>query len=421
MDLYVEKQYVAQMKEGNVRQFMMLFDAYFVDLYRYVARRIGAGEEGNEVTRLTFLDALGQIQDSPEEGNYLVWLYSLARMRVTERLKRPGFALSAALIMSQSSYEALDEDKEALLNRFETMVNKLSMEEREILRLKFFEEVTDGDVMMVLEIDEGVIGSKIYKVLKRIHFLLFGESDERQGVYFGELAGFLSRVRELEEIQVPEALQLSVRADIQSRIDRRDFAVEAENVVGFKETPDFVSKDEEEEKPKGSNDPAKIFVEAVKEMREEEEKNRIINQERLERSEAVFDFVDRWKHALLAIPMVVFLLVIGLFTYKYFGSKVEIPEKIVRGFQNECDIEVIFRGDFSSGEKRSVNKGISDRICGYFDVELMMITRKDDGKVNVFVDVPDWLLRYRFAKKGEEWRIKQYARTVDRYQKYREV
>jgi hypothetical protein len=55
-----------------------------------------------------------------------------------------------------------------------------------------------------LGIEDGTIGPKIYRVLKRAHFLLFGESDERQGVYFGELSGFLARMRDLEYIDVPE-------------------------------------------------------------------------------------------------------------------------------------------------------------------------------------------------------------------------
>lgn len=419
MDLYVEKQYVSQMKQGNTRQFMMLFEAYFADLYKYVARRLGTSEGAEEVIRLTFLDALGQLQGSPEEGNYLIWLYGLARMRVTDRIKRPNFALPPALVMPVSSGTDLDEEKRETLLRFENMVAKLSFEEREIMRLKFFEEVTDGDVMMVLDIDEGSIGAKIYRVLKRIHFLLFGESDERQGVYFGELTGFLSRVREMEEIQTPEAFGLSLKADLQARIERRDFAVEVKEEHRPQETPEFVSKE-----PKGSDDPAKIFVEAVREMKEQEEKDRVREQQKLERNEAIFDFVDKWKHLLIGFPIAIFILAAGFFTFKYLDLPSVFDqgaEKVVRGYPTACDIQVGFKGEFSDGEIRSINKGISDRICGYFEVEMILITRKDDGKVNVFVDIPDWFLRYRFAKKKDEWRIKQYARTVDRYQKYREV
>lgn len=417
MDLYVERQYIAQMKEGNLKQFMMLFEAYFADLYRYVARRLGAGEETSEIVRLTFLDALGQVQNTPEEGNYLIWLYSLAYNRVVERTKQPNFSFPPALVMAITSEADLDEEKRALISRFESVAGKLSLEEQEIMRLKFFEEVTDGDVMAIMGIDEGSIGSKIYRVLKRIHFLLFGESDERQGVYFGELTGFLSRVRDLENIQIPEAFRLSLKTDLQARIDRRDFAIEAQE-ASPPETPEFVQQ------PKGSNDPAKIFVEAVKEMREQEELDRVRDQQKLERREVFFDTLDRWKHVLIGIPVLIFVVVAGYLTFKYLdlqGIFDQKAAKIARGYPTVCDIQVGFQGDFSDGEIRSINKGISDRICGYFDVEVIVITRKDDGKVNVFVDIPDWFLRYRFAKKDDEWRIKQYARTVDRYQKYREV
>lgn len=452
IDLYVEKQYISQMKAGNLRQFLMLYDGYFIDLYKYVARRLGVGEESSEVTRLTFLDALGQVQNTPEDGTYLIWLYRLAKNRVWERLRGPGIPQPAKVITVDDV--TVDEEKQALISRFENMMQKLSMEEREILRLKFFEEVTDGDVMVIMEIDEGSIGSKIYRVLKRVHFLLFGESDERQGVYFGELTGFLARIRELEVIQTPEALNLSLRADLEARIDRRDFAVEAdlEDEVTSEtgrataattrsvpaETPAFISKgvNEEDEvlptKPQGSNDPAKIFVEAVKEMREEEEKERLRQQEELERKEAVFDFVDRWKHVLIAIPVLIFVIVAGIIAFKYLDLSSlfpeDKPELVKRTYTNECGIKVNLDGDFGDGEIRSIYKGISDRLCGHFEVEHILIVKKDEGKMHVFVDIPGWFLGYRFAKKedanlkgGHEWRIKQYARTFDRYQKYREV
>ena len=76
MDIHVEKQCVDQMKSGNTRQFLMLFDAYFSDLYKYVARRVGHGEDTELIVRLTFLDALGQIQNTPVDTGYLIWLYN---------------------------------------------------------------------------------------------------------------------------------------------------------------------------------------------------------------------------------------------------------------------------------------------------------------------------------------------------------
>ncbi|MBI5753919.1 RNA polymerase sigma factor [Candidatus Peregrinibacteria bacterium] len=412
MDLYVEKQWIDQIKEGNIKQFLLLFDAVFADLYRYVVRRVGggAGEIAERIVRLTFLDAMGQAQVTPTDTAYVVWLYSLARPRVWEEINRSSFPERQGLIdaVDDGAGVAGSENGDILV-KVEKMMKKLSLEEREIFRLKFFEEVSDGDVMTILAVSEGAIGSKIYRVLKRAHFLLFGESDERQGVYFGELTGLLSQVRELEKIEIPEVFRLSLRADLSARIDRKEFAVESELVeeevdTGPKEPPVMVMDREF----KGSSDPAKIFVEAVKEMREEEEAQKARDHLKFQREEHMFDFVERWRWMFTVVPTLIFLGLVTFFVVKIFF----VGGPVLRGYPTACKIEVAFKGDFSDGEKRNVNQGVSDKICGHFEVSKLLITRLDDGKVQVNVDAPQWMLEYKFVKKSLDWRIKEYARTL---------
>ena len=416
MDLYVERQCIQQMKEGNIKQFLLLFDANFAELYKYVARRAIDPETIDKIVRLTFLDALAQIQATPDEGAYIVWLYGLARPRVWDEISRSSFPEKQGLINSVQGQAQSAENEEAMM-RVEKMMKKLSLEEREIFRLKFFEEVSDGDVMTILSISEGAIGAKIYRVLKRAHFLLFGESDERQGVYFGELTGLLARARELEKIVIPEVLKLSLRADLAARIDRREFAINSEPVE--EEAPKAPPVTEVTEAFKGSNDPAKIFVAAVKEMREEEQVQKLQDQLKFEREEKVFDFLEKWRWLFVVVPGVIFIGLIAIFAVNFFGNRL-----LDRGYPTTCKIAVTFKGDFSDSEKRNVDQGISDKICGHFEVQKLLITRLDDGKVQVNVDVPQWLLEYKFAKatiNTAPWRIKEYARTLSGNQKSGQV
>ncbi|MBI4232666.1 hypothetical protein HY605_05535 [Candidatus Peregrinibacteria bacterium] len=397
MDLYVERQCIDQMKAGNLAKFLLLFDAYFVDVYKYVVRRIGLQPEAEKLVSLVFIDALGQVQNTPMDIGYQIWLYSLAKPRVFDYINKHGFTGVAVL-----GADTADET----VAQAEKMFSKMSLEEREILRLKFFEEVTDGDVMTILGIEEGTIGPKIYRVLKRAHFLLFGESDEKQGVYFGELSGLLARLRELEKIEEPVAFKLNLRADISGRIDRRDLAIELEPVEEKKgpvEPPVELKGGQV-----GSNDPAKIFVQAVKEMKEEERARELREQLKFEKSEQVMDFIDRWKYAIAIVPAFLIAFV-GYFIIKaiYFGVDSEL---IARKYITNCGIEISYVGDFSDGEIRGVNAGIADRLCDHFEVQGLVLKRADDGKVEVLVDVPEYLLEYKFAYRFDFWKIKEYAR-----------
>lgn len=431
MDLYVERQAISEMKAGDNAKFLLLFEAYFTDLYRYVFRRVKDLAETERIVRTTFIDALGQIQNTPTDVSYLIFLYSLARPRVFEWMEQEvkkmatGGAAGPVAYESATAYRRTDGTGgagtlEADLAAFERMMSKMSFEEREILRLKFFEQVIDGDILVILDLDEGSVGQKIYRVLRRAHFLLFGESDERTGVYFGDLSGLFERVKAAEKIEVPEVLKLTLKTDLINRIERKAFAVEGEEVKIANGAP-FVVRNGSEEALRGSNDPAKIFVEAVKEMKEEEKERLKSESEKYERQERFMKFVDKWKAVLTLVPVFLFVIVVSFLVYKFVGFRLLVE----RGYNTSCGIEIDFEGEFSDGELRGIYGGVNNRLCDHFEVSALKIARNEDGTLDVSVDVPFWVLEYNFRQKTYKritsWRVKKYARTLSGDNKSGEV
>jgi DNA-directed RNA polymerase specialized sigma24 family protein len=401
MDLYVERQCVDKMKEGEMKQFLALFDANFEGLYKYIARRVGDGSEIERVVRSTFLDALAKIQDTPTDASYAVWLYSLAKERVWKAIDTASFPEKQGLISSGDKTKSESDD---MAGKVSKMMMKLSLEEREVLRLKFFEEVADGDVMTVIGGEEKTVGSKIYRVLKRAHLLLFGESDERQGVYFGELSGLLERAREAEDINIPEALKLSLRADLAAKIERKDFAIKGE----VKEVKAAPFAKEVSEKPQGSNDPAKIFVEAAKGMNEEEREETYKEYSDAGDREQLLEILDKWKYILALIPAILFVVIIGVVLFNFMnGGGVE------RGYPTTCTVDVAYEGEFYDGLHRSVDRNINNPLCDYYEEEAVAVERMEDEAIEVDLDVEGALLEYRFVKKADEWRIKEYEKTLN--------
>jgi len=402
MDLHVERQCIDAMKAGETRQFLLLFDANFEAVYKYVARRVAEKAEVERIVRMTFLDALGQVENTPTDIGYSVWLYTLARPRAWEYIakeSRPG----------KSGLISVDDKKQG--EKVDKMLQKLSMEEREIMRLKFFEEVTDGDVMTILDIKEGEVGTKIYRVLKRAHLLLFGESDDSQGVYFGELSGLFEKLRIREVFENLEVLKLSVKADVRSRIDRRDFAIEGKIVEEAKEDPisspfkEPVGPPVMPKESVGSNDPAKIFVDAARGMGKEEIEQTVKEYREKKRTEQKHDLVDSWKRIFIGLPVVVFLLVLLFVGWNLLDHF----DRVYRGYPTICESGVDFGEGFFDNEKRSLNKEVSNALCENFEVNEILYEKEE--KIEVAVDVSNWKLEYTFEKRNNIWAIQRYART----------
>lgn len=428
MDLYVEKQCVDQMKAGDLKKFLILFDAYFSDLYRYVARRVNNSMETERIVRITFLEALGQTRNVPTDTAYQVWLYGLAKKKTWNFIEKSRFPEKQGLIDSKDFSSVADIVKDPILQKADGMMKKLSLEEAEILRLKFCEELADGDVLYIIGGEENTIGSKIYRVLKRAHFLLFGESDERQGVYFGELSGFLTRAKDANKIEVPEVLKLSLKAEISNKVEKRDFAVNAE----VRDVPPPVKTVAAEEKiaskkvpwqefkkddvPVGSNDPAKIFVQAVKEMRQEEDAQKMRDAMEFETTEKVYEFFDKWKGVLSIIPIVLFIAV-GVFVatkINWNDDKPPIekpPVEVV--FKSVCGDKVTFDKALSQDDRKNIDDGVNKKICENFKVKNLSVKKLLDKEIEVLVDVDGAKLEYKFVYNVSEWQVVKYVKTAN--------
>ena len=159
MDLRAENQY----KDGfaqDPRSFIPLYEDSFSDLYRYVARRVDDDAVRHQVVELSFLDAIGQMSTCPKDLNFGTWLYSLAFNRIQEYVKGgvvgPAASFESPIFDGASIVDGVYDDELQMRQQAESFFSALTFEEREILKLKFFEELTDGEVMYVLDLSDGL-------------------------------------------------------------------------------------------------------------------------------------------------------------------------------------------------------------------------------------------------------------------------
>jgi RNA polymerase sigma-70 factor, ECF subfamily len=276
MEIQVEKQLMEDLKTEPA-QFIALYDEYFSEIYRYVARRVSEQDVLREIVNLVFLDAYGQRTTAPTDVGFKVWLFGLAWQRVRSYVEKsvsgPGAPVNSPVFEGASLSDGVYDDEFKLKQQADTFFSSLTAAEREVVRLKFFEEVTDGELKYVLGIEKGLIGPTIYRVLKRGYEILFGKSEDNRGVYYGELHSFLSRLRKIEKIPSPDGLKLEVKLELQQRIggvapEAEPFSNEAATTAAAE--AEGTTGVESGIGRSGSDDPAKIFVNAAKGMSRDE-------------------------------------------------------------------------------------------------------------------------------------------------------
>lgn len=178
IELEKERKLVEEAKK-DPEKFTDLYDKYFERIYRYVFRRTSGNKDVTyDITSQTFLDALSHIHQFEWRGfPFSSWLYKIARNNVIKHYSKNGQNKTTSLEKAYSVSDDKQDTQEQAENRLEhdrleQMMSKLTEDEREILRLKFFEGVSNVEIADILEISTSNVGVKIFRTLKKAKSLL---------------------------------------------------------------------------------------------------------------------------------------------------------------------------------------------------------------------------------------------------------
>jgi len=159
-------------------KFVFLYDKYFDQIYRYVFRRVSDKDMVHDLVSQTFYDALSHMKNYEWRGYpFSSWLYKIAHNNVLkwyrEQSKFQNISLDA---IQEISDKNVDHHHDAMQKEqgkeIKDVMAQLEPEEREIIRLKFFEEVSNIEIAEIMGLSANHIGVKVYRTLKKVKQLL---------------------------------------------------------------------------------------------------------------------------------------------------------------------------------------------------------------------------------------------------------
>jgi len=160
------------------QKFAALYDMYFDRIYRYVYRRCSDKDTVHDLVSQTFYDAFAHLKNYEWRGfAFSCWLYKIAHNNVLKWYREQGKMQMVDLDEGANMADLrVNTVKEAIDNESKTEIQeilaKLEPEEREIIRLKFFEEVSNIEISEIMGLSANHIGVKVFRALKKVKQLL---------------------------------------------------------------------------------------------------------------------------------------------------------------------------------------------------------------------------------------------------------
>jgi RNA polymerase sigma-70 factor, ECF subfamily len=156
---------------GDAVSFTELYERYLPAVYRYIGAHVRAREEAEDLTSEAFRQMWTSRRGYGRLGTFRAWLFSIVRHTVADhyRRQRPTAQLAPAVAEhvvdeAPTPEDHVVQDERELHAR--QLVGELSLEQQEILRLRFAAELSYAEIAEVIGKREDAVKKIAYRALQ---------------------------------------------------------------------------------------------------------------------------------------------------------------------------------------------------------------------------------------------------------------
>ncbi len=176
-----EREIIRRAQRGDSEAFRLLVEAYQTQVYRLALRMCGEAA-ADDVTQEAFVAAWRALPAFRGDSRFSTWLYRLTANAAIDLLRREKRHRGGEDITELELPDDAPTPQE-LSERSETQeavrraMGRLSAEHREILLLRYMQELDYGEIAAALDISEGTVKSRISRAKARLREVLDGSGN----------------------------------------------------------------------------------------------------------------------------------------------------------------------------------------------------------------------------------------------------
>jgi len=168
-----DEELLIQKSQADPEAFRPLYEKYFKRIFLFVHHRVGDKAMTADLTSQVFLKALINIKKFSFRGlPFSAWLFRIALNECNDffRKNKRYRLVTMEEGMVEHLYEELTSETrlEDLRQRLPTILQKLSVDELQIIELRFFEQRPFKEVGDILGISETYAKVRVYRILEKM-------------------------------------------------------------------------------------------------------------------------------------------------------------------------------------------------------------------------------------------------------------
>jgi RNA polymerase sigma-70 factor (ECF subfamily) len=165
-------------QNGDKNAFGLLYKEYFQRIYRYCRIQVQRDELAQDICQETFIKAWKALPSftQTEEGTFQAYLYRIARNLIIDMSrKKKEYKLEdyAEIDTGEDFIEQIEKKDTAA--KLKVVLDKLSEIERQIIILRYFEDMSHKECAKILRVKEGALRVRTIRTIKKMKNLLEDE------------------------------------------------------------------------------------------------------------------------------------------------------------------------------------------------------------------------------------------------------
>jgi RNA polymerase sigma-70 factor (ECF subfamily) len=173
-----DEELMARLQAGDERALAQLMQRHQAPLYAFLSRRVGSAAD--DLFQETWIRIVRAQERFDPERRFAAWLYQIANNLCRDRYRRVD-AMRRAVESFRVEDETLRETAEtSALPGGDTMrerVLALPDRLREVLVLRYYEDLGEEEMSRVLQVPRGTIKSRLHAAIRALREGLAGESE----------------------------------------------------------------------------------------------------------------------------------------------------------------------------------------------------------------------------------------------------
>jgi RNA polymerase sigma-70 factor (ECF subfamily) len=176
-----EQVLVLRCQAGDCEAFESLYERYHVSLTYYLRRLLESPETADDVLQIVWLKVLREIRRVRHSVAFRVWLYRLARNEALQHIRRDR---RWAEVEQSLSVTQPDEHEDGFsaedAERVHAALARISPVHREVLVLRYLEELSYEEIASVVGCELGTVRSRLHYAKRAMRRVLEERNDDEQ-------------------------------------------------------------------------------------------------------------------------------------------------------------------------------------------------------------------------------------------------